>query len=48
LDSFGLTSEITGKHSEQFLKNAKNKNLLKSKEYCIPAYKLTGGPIFYI
>jgi len=26
-----LTPEITGKHSEIFLKNAENKNLLKSK-----------------
>jgi len=29
LDSFLLTPEITGKHSDKFLKNAKNKNLLK-------------------
>jgi len=28
-----LKPEITGKHSEKFLKNAENKNLLKSKEY---------------
>ena len=34
------------KHSEKFVKNAKNKNLLKIKRILLPKYKLKGGAHF--
>jgi len=43
----GTNTRNPRKHSEKFLKNAKNKNLLKIKRILLRKYKLTGGPVFY-
>jgi len=48
VDSPVLTPEITGKHSEKFLKNAKNKNLLKIKRILITEIQANRRPIFYM
>ena len=44
----GFVCTKTGKHSEKFLKNAKNKNLLKIKRILNTEIQGNRGPIFYI
>jgi len=48
LDSFVLTPEINEKYSKVFLKNAKNKNLVKIKRIPNREIQASRGPIFYI
>ena len=48
LDSSVLTPETTGKHSEKFLENAKNKNLLKIKRILNNEIQTNRGPFSYI
>jgi len=48
LDSSVLTPETTGKHSEKFLENAKNKNLLKIKRILNNEIQTNRKPFSYI